>query len=239
MNSGALLSLADASTSFSRSSPERKPLRNLLASIRPCEQSMRWANSSRAISRLTNSVGTLASMATYSAMFVARAVLPMLGRAARTTNSESCSPPVRLSRSCEAGGHAHALAVLQPGVDAVERLDQQVVDVGDLVGAALVVDGEDLLFGLADHLARIERRLVGVAEDFGAGVDQRAQRGLVADDLGVVDGVGGVRAPTGRPRPDRPAPPIGLQIARLLAAARPAAWRRSACPSSCIASMWP
>ena len=64
--------------------------------------------------------------------------------------------------------------------------------VGDLVGAALVVDGEDLLLGAADHFARVERRLVGVAEDFGAGVDQRPQRGLVADDLGVVDGVGGV-----------------------------------------------
>ena len=83
----------------------------------------------------------------------------------------------------------------------------------DLVGAPLVVDGEDLLLGPADHFARIERRLVGVAEDFGAGVDQRPQRGLVADDLGIVDGVGGVGHRVERPRPDRPAPPIGLQIA--------------------------
>ena len=54
------------------------------------------------------------------------------------------------------------------------------------------MDGEDLLLRPAEHFARVERRLVGVAEDFGAGVDQRPQRGLVADDLGVVNGVGGV-----------------------------------------------
>ncbi len=58
MNSGDLHSLPAASTSFSRSAAEMKPLRNLLPSMRPCEQSIRWANSSRAISRLTNSVGT-------------------------------------------------------------------------------------------------------------------------------------------------------------------------------------
>ena len=36
------------------------------------------------------------------------------------------------------------------------------------------------------------RFVVGVAEDFGRGVDQRAERRFLADDLGVVGGVGGV-----------------------------------------------
>ena len=60
------------------------------------------------------------------------------------------------------------------------------------VGAPLVVDGEDRLLGPAHQFGRVERRLVGLAEDFRAGLDQCPQRGLVADDLGVIHGVGGV-----------------------------------------------
>ena len=39
MNNGALLNLAEASTSFARSSFDIIPLRNLIPSIRPCEAS--------------------------------------------------------------------------------------------------------------------------------------------------------------------------------------------------------
>ena len=181
-----------------------KPLRNLPASISPTEHSRRWATSSRAISRLTKSVAVLASIATYSAMFVASAVLPMLGRAARMINSESCRPAGHAIQIGEAAGHAHAFRTLQPRVDPLEGLHHQVVGVDDLVVAPRVVDGEDFLFGLTDDVVGADAFVVGAAEDFGAGVDQRPQRGLLAHDVGVVDGVGRIGGPTAQPRPDRP-----------------------------------
>ena len=99
-------------------------------------------------------------------------------------------PAGQIVEVLEAGGHAHPFAVLQAGVDAVESLDQQVVDFDDLVGAPLVVDGEDLLLRPAHHFPGLDGGLVGVAEDFGAGVDQGPQGGLVADDFRIIDGVG-------------------------------------------------
>ena len=91
----------------------------------------------------------------------------------------------------EAGRNSGRAAVLQAVVDVGECVDEHVVHVGHLVGAALVVDGEDSLFRPADQLARIVGRVVGVAENLGAGMDQRPQRGLVADDPRVIGGMGG------------------------------------------------
>ncbi len=115
----------------------------------------------------------------------------------------------------EPGGYAHAFAALEPGVDAVEGLDQQVLDVRYLIDGALVVYGEDFLLGLADDFIGLGRCIISVAEDFGPGVDQVAERGFFADDLGVINGIGGVGDGLGHlGQVCRPAD--GLEIARLL-----------------------
>ena len=54
-------------------------------------------------------------------------------------------------------------------------------------------DREDLLLGPGQQLPRLVRLVVGLAQDVGAGVDQVAQDRLVANDLGIVGGVGRVR----------------------------------------------
>ena len=125
-------------------------------------------------------------MATFSAMFVARAVLPMLGRAARTTNSPGCSPPVRLSRSRKWVGVASPYAARQTGVDAVEGLDEQILDVGHAIGSSPIVDGENLFLRVAEQFLRLVGRIPGIAENLGAGVDQFPHRGLVANDFRIV-----------------------------------------------------
>ena len=71
--------------------------------------------------------------------------------------------------------------------------------------------------------------VVGVAEDFGAGVDQRPQRGLLADDFGIVDGVGRVGDRLGDlGQIGRAAD--GLEIARLRQALDQQRACRPACP---------
>ena len=54
-----------------------------------------------------------------------------------------------------------------------------------------VEDAKDALFGPGEHLAGVDAGFVRLVDDVGAGVDQRAEHGLVADDAGVVLGVGG------------------------------------------------
>ena len=124
-NSGAWLSSAAFSTSLRRSSLEIVPLRSRWPLTSAIEQSMRSASSIDDISRLTNSVDCWAFIDTCSAMFSASAVLPMLGRAARMINSESCRPPVNDVEIGEAGfDAADGVLVLHPGVDPIQRLLQ-------------------------------------------------------------------------------------------------------------------
>ena len=99
MRSGAALISADFSTSRRRSSLEIVPLRSRWPLTPATEQSRRSASSMAAISRLTNSTGWWLVIATCSEMFIAIAVFPMLGRAARITSSELWSPPQRASSS--------------------------------------------------------------------------------------------------------------------------------------------
>ena len=123
---------------------------------------MRSASSIEDISRLTNSAGTRRWMATYSAMFVAKAVLPMLGRAAR----------IDQFRVVQAAGQA-----VQVGETRWPRRPPCARRAsgrrcgpwpragcrgcrGDGRRAAVVLDGEDLLLGLARAAAwvRVARR---------------------------------------------------------------------------------
>ena len=112
---------------------------------------MRSANSTDDISRLTNSVGCLGtSCVTYSAMFSASAVLPMLGRAGQDDQ-------LRFVQSA-----GHGVEIGEPGLDAADgvlvfirasirdhRVVQNILDAADVwLAAAAVEDGEDLLFGL-------------------------------------------------------------------------------------------
>ena len=79
--------------------PRPWPVLSLWPSTRAREQSRRSASSSCPISRLTNSTAVLRSMATCSQIFRARAVLPMLGRAARMINCCGWKPAVMSSSS--------------------------------------------------------------------------------------------------------------------------------------------
>ena len=65
-----------------------------------------------------------------------------------------------------------------------------------VLAAALVGDGVDLGLRGVDDVLDVAAAL-GVAEldDAGAGLDEAAQHGPLADDLGVVAGVGRGRAP--------------------------------------------
>ena len=68
---------------------------------------------------------------------------------------------------------------------------QHVADRSDLRVALGVENAKDALFGAGQHFAGVDARFVRLLDDVGAGVDQRAEHRLVADDASVVLGVGG------------------------------------------------
>ena len=93
----------------------------------------------------------------------------------------------------EPGLHAaERLLVLHAGIHPLEHLAEHLVDRGRVGGAAVLEDREDLRFRPGEELLRLVGRVVGIAEDVGAGVDQRAEERFVADDLRVVRRMGGV-----------------------------------------------
>ncbi len=108
-------------------------------------------------------------------------------------NSPGCSPPVNCVEIAEVGGRGVARAFGQPGVDAVEGLDEQILDVGHAIGGSPVMDGENLLFRVAQQFLGVIGRIPGIAENLGAGVDQLPYRGLVADDFRIVGRIGRIR----------------------------------------------
>ena len=99
MKMGASESCAVARCSRGQSLSWRRPVRRRWESMRPTEQSMRMASAWADISRLNTATGILRIRATFCAMFMASAVLPMEGRAASTIMSAGCSPAVMRSRS--------------------------------------------------------------------------------------------------------------------------------------------
>src|ERR1035438_3514794 len=81
MNRGAFASLPAEPVSFGKSRSARKPSRTFRKFTREREHNMRRTSDSEVISRLNTPTGKRCSIETYSAMFMAREVLPMLGRA--------------------------------------------------------------------------------------------------------------------------------------------------------------
>ena len=99
MNIGASLSLLAASGRRSHSSSRRRPVRRCCWSMRPREPTTRKASCDAPISMENTATGSPSCTATCSAMFRAKAVLPMEGRAASTIRSPFCRPAVMRSRS--------------------------------------------------------------------------------------------------------------------------------------------
>ena len=170
-------------------------------------------------------------------MLIASAVLPMLGRAARITSSESCRPPVSSSKSMKPVSRPPRRVALHAGIDAGERFVQHVADRADLRVAFGIEDAEDALFGAGQHFAGVDAGFVRFLDDVGAGVDQRAEDGLVADDAGVVLGMGGGGDFLAQLEQE------GGAADRFVLAGILSSWPSSVgsiCrPPSCRASMWP
>ena len=196
MNSLARLSTSPAVISRSMSSEPRWPLRSLWLSTRAWAQSSRSASSTRACSRLTKNTPAGAAPRTGSptmmlrTMFRAIAVLPTDGRAARMISSLLCSPAVNSSMSTKPGRQAGLEGVLGPGVDPLVGVVDRFLQRDVLAGDAQLGHFEDLPFGVAEQFVGRLGLVVGVAEDFVAGVDQVADDRLFADDLGVILDVG-------------------------------------------------
>ena len=82
-----------------QSSGESAPVRRWLWLTRPSDEIMRRLSCSADISIEKIAVGTLRSMAAFSAMFTASVVLPIDGRPAMITRSPGCRPVVIRSSS--------------------------------------------------------------------------------------------------------------------------------------------
>ena len=83
--------------------------------------------------------------------------------------------------------------MLQPFVNSVVGLVEYLGESESLSSDALLGDVEDFSFGSFQELFGRHALVVGVTQDFGAGVDQTADKSLVADNLGIIFGVGGGR----------------------------------------------
>ena len=99
-------------------------------------------------------------------------------------------PAVSLSRSLkplERPGDFGARVV--EVADALERLDERVLEEDELALGAPLGELEDELLGARDELDRLALALPPELRDLAAGADQAAQRCRLLDDLGVVAGV--------------------------------------------------
>ena len=98
INIGTSLSMPAASVAFCQSSWLMNPVFKRLESMRASEVSKRMDSCSLDISRENTATGTRSSTATLRARFRAKAVFPILGRAARIMRSDFCRPEVSWSR---------------------------------------------------------------------------------------------------------------------------------------------
>ena len=171
------------------------PLRRRWPLTRAREQSSRSPSSSADISRLTNSTalpGPRSSIAMCSAMLMRQRRFAHAGPGGEDHQLRIVQAAGELVEVDEAGFEAAVgVLALHAGVDAGERFVQHVADRADLRVALGIEDAEHALLGAGEHLAGVDAGFVRVLDDVGAGVDQRAEHGLVADDAGVVLGVGG------------------------------------------------
>ncbi len=80
------------------------PVRTRCWSMRPSEDIIRIASCSPGISMENTATGTCPLIAAFSAIFMAKVVLPMEGRPAMMTRSERCRPEVLSSKSSKPVG---------------------------------------------------------------------------------------------------------------------------------------
>ncbi len=100
MKNRASASFEAAAVSLGKSRSARKVPSRTFCEFTPArEQRRRWTNCCALISKLKTATARFSFTATCSAMFMASAVLPMLGRAAITIISDGCNPLVRRSKS--------------------------------------------------------------------------------------------------------------------------------------------
>ena len=94
----------------------------------------------------------------------------------------------------EASFHApEGVLMLHPRIHADHHLLEHRLDRPGLGRAAVFKDLEDPRFGPRHQFPGLIRGVVGVAQDVRARVDERAKHRLVPNDLGIVDGVRGMR----------------------------------------------
>ena len=92
----------------------------------------------------------------------------------------------------EAGGDAgEGAAAAADGLDLVEGAGHDLRERVVVVGDAAVGDAVDLGFGAVDQLVGVAVAGIAELDDAGADLDQAAEDGPLADDAGVVAGVGG------------------------------------------------
>ena len=156
--------------------------------IDACEAMKRWASSASDISRLNSATGRgwSLSSATFSAMFVTSADLPIDGRAARTMRLPGWKPPVISSRSAKPDGVP--VSVLALGGELLPLVDLDVEDVADLAEVLLAVvvgDLEDRALGALDEVARLAVVVVDAGLDLVGRREQPAQERVLLDDAAV------------------------------------------------------
>ena len=165
---------------FVQSSRPREPVRSLCESTRAWEQSRRSSSASRDISREKMPTTFLSSMAAFSAMFRAKAVLPMTGRAATMMSSAALQAAGDLVEIGEVGGQAgDALAALQQGVDRAEGLADDLLHAHEAAADAIVGEPENGGFGVVENLVGGLALLQGAGDGGVGGVDEAAHQGLV------------------------------------------------------------
>ena len=86
---------------------------------------------------------------------------------------------------------AETVLVLHARIEPRETAFDNIADAFSLRVAFGIEDAEHALFGAGEHFARIDAGFVGVLNDVGAGVDQRAKDRFISNDAGVVLGMSG------------------------------------------------
>ncbi len=143
-------------------------------------------------------------MPTWSQMFSAMAVLPMLGRAARMINCPGWKPARDVVEVDEPGRETPVTECPPESArsgDLVHRLLDDVLELERLAPDLVLGDAEDLPLGRFEQLLRGELIGITVANDVGGVLDQLAVGRFFLDDLGVVLGVGRVGDARLRSRP--------------------------------------
>ena len=112
-----LFKIVAAPAIFSQSVSRREPVLRRLFSTRASEDSRRVASCSRLISRENTATVLRTALATFSAIFSAKEVLPMPGRAASRIRSDLFSPVIFWStaeRPVERPGRWLSLSLISP-----------------------------------------------------------------------------------------------------------------------------